>query len=487
MWGIGVVSEAIYKKKSTEQSSVDRIAESLERKNITLEALFRFIERLGTTLDANQIVRVFLMTLMGQLRLKKVALYLVNRRKKRMEMYHSLGIKRDASLSPIECDSIFRRWIRELDAPAHIDDFYKTSDVSNDDHETAYAHFIKDGFLYVHPLKDQDELLGALFFSNNVTGGGFTEFDRDILQALAKVATISIKNAFLYHATLQSKQDIERFSKVKKEFINHTSHELRTPLTVLRSTLWSIESENACDGVLIDMARDAVLRLQSKFEYLLALNEIELNKTVFNMGPVEISSLLEDCLREVIAELEEKQITVSVDDQAKFRTIMADTPKIKIVLRCIIDNAINFVERGGAISITSFVSNETPDEKGAIEIGNPQQTLGGYLYDASVSDDEDELNQFDPAYDDPGFKKMSGSSYLVLRIKDDGIGIPADEIMTLSQPFTLASNSTMRDVKGMGIGLSVSQKIITGHGGRLFCRSAEGQGAEFSIWLPLFG
>ena len=45
-----------------------------------------------------------------------------------------------------------------------------------------------------------------------------------------------------------------------------------------------------------------------ELEYLLSLNEIELNKTVFNMGLVEISSLLEDCLREIIPELEEKQI-----------------------------------------------------------------------------------------------------------------------------------------------------------------------------------
>lgn len=480
------MSKITSKKKSAEQSGVGSIVENLERKNIAFEALFRLIERLGTTFDANQIVRLFLMTLMGQLRLKKTALYLVNQRKKRLEMYHSLGVKQQASMPPVDSDTVFRRWIKELDGPSHLDDFPKTSAGAVDEKEAAFAYLIGEGFSYVHALKDQDELLGVLFFSGKVTGDGFTEFDKELLQTLAKVATVTIKNALLYHATLQSKRDIEKFSTVKKEFINHTSHELRTPLTVLRSTLWSIESDDVSDGVMIDMAKDAVLRLQSKIEYLLSLNDIELNKTVFNMGLVEISSLLEDCLREVIPELEEKQIKVTVDDQARFRTIMADAPKIKIVLRSIIDNAVNFVDRGGNITITTAVSNEEPDEKGAVEIGKVPVTLGENLCSILAPEDDDERNQLESEYEAIGIRRMSDSSYLVVRIVDDGIGIPADEIMTLTEPFTVASNSTMRDVKGLGIGLSVSHKIITGHGGRLFCRSTEGEGAEFSIWLPLY-
>ena len=76
-----------------------------------------------------------------------------------------------------------------------------------------------------------------------------------------------------------------------------------------------------------------------------------------------------------------------------------------------------------------------------------------------------------------------GGHFLVVRVRDDGIGIPRDEITAIAEPFRRASNSPLANVKGLGIGLSVALKIIAGHGGRLFCRSVEGEGTEFSIWL----
>jgi len=65
-------------------------------------------------------------------------------------------------------------------------------------------------------------------------------------------------------------------------------------------------------------------------------------------------------------------------------------------------------------------------------------------------------------------------------------GIPESEIASLSRPFERASNSPLANVRGMGIGLSISQRIISGHGGRLFCRSEEKSGSEFSVFLQAY-
>jgi signal transduction histidine kinase len=72
----------------------------------------------------------------------------------------------------------------------------------------------------------------------------------------------------------------------------------------------------------------------------------------------------------------------------------------------------------------------------------------------------------------------------VLRVKDNGVGIPEREIEKIVQPFCKASNSGDKNAGRMGAGLSLSQKIISNHGGQLFCRSTEGEGTEFSIWIP---
>lgn len=81
------------------------------------------------------------------------------------------------------------------------------------------------------------------------------------------------------------------------------------------------------------------------------------------------------------------------------------------------------------------------------------------------------------------FRPSSRGSFFIVRVRDDGIGIPSEEIKLIAEPFHRASNSPLKNVKGLGIGLSVASKIIAGHGGRFFCKSEEHRGSEFSIWL----
>jgi len=298
---------------------------------------------------------------------------------------------------------------------------------------------------------------------------------------LCRVATITIRNANLYQAAVRSKAELERFSRVKREFINHTSHELRTPLTVLKSALWSIEPEEVDAGILVDMARDAVSRLQTRVEHLLSLNEIELDNSTFNFEICDVSSIIEDCLREVIPELESKHIKVNFEDNVKYKTMKLDSKKIKIVLRSIIDNALNFVERGGNIDISIDLVDEPDWESQGIEIGDWKlEDNSNYFLSSRHAGDVDSIDGYLSE-----LSSLKGSQYLLIRIKDDGIGIPPEEIRSLAEPFKRASNSTVRNVKGLGIGLSVSQKIVAGHGGKLFCKSEVGRGAEFSIWLPV--
>jgi signal transduction histidine kinase len=437
-----------------------------ERQRLTFEAIFRLVEKLGTTFDVSKIASLFLMTIMGQLKLRRVSLYLVVPEKRHLEPYRSLGVADGAALGNMPIEHHFLRWLAETNGPAALDEFCVGNDRAADEAEETIRSFAGMGFSHAIALAEQGDLLGALFYSASVTGEPFDDFDEEIIKMLARVASITIKNAFLFQTAVASKLELEQFAEVKREFIMHTSHELRTPLTVLKSALWSLEPDQVDESVLVDMARGAIARLEGKVDYLLSLNDIELNETDFNLQPAELSSIVEDVLREMLPELEEKNLRVDVDDRARFRKALIDSGKIKIVVRSILDNAVNFVRHGGNIAIAISVSENPPRIDEGVAIGRRLSSAA--------------------ARGVPGAPTaIEGSSYIVVRVKDDGIGIPASEIESLAEPFTMASNSSNRNVKGLGIGLAVSHKVIAGHGGAIFCKSDVGQGAQFSIWIPL--
>jgi signal transduction histidine kinase len=81
-------------------------------------------------------------------------------------------------------------------------------------------------------------------------------------------------------------------------------------------------------------------------------------------------------------------------------------------------------------------------------------------------------------------RDITVGSWIVLRIKDNGVGISEKEVEEIAQPFRKGSNSGNTGAARMGVGLSLAQKIISDHGGKLFCTSTESKGTEFSLWIP---
>ena len=89
-----------------------------------------------------------------------------------------------------------------------------------------------------------------------------------------------------------------------------------------------------------------------------------------------------------------------------------------------------------------------------------------------------ERNRFELHPDNPANSQ-------VLRVSDDGIGIPTAELPNIFTRFYRTSNASTNTFTGMGIGLYVSQELVTRHGGTIAVVSAEGMGATFTVRLPL--
>ena len=86
--------------------------------------------------------------------------------------------------------------------------------------------------------------------------------------------------------------------------------------------------------------------------------------------------------------------------------------------------------------------------------------------------------------DEASVVTAEATGYLVVRVIDSGIGIPADDISRISEPFRQATNSPTLGVRGRGLGLALVQKIVSNAGGFVCCRSRVGSGTTMSVYFP---
>jgi signal transduction histidine kinase len=199
------------------------------------------------------------------------------------------------------------------------------------------------------------------------------------------------------------------------------------------------------------MAKSEIGRLERKIEYVLSLNDIEPGAREFKMESADVSSIVEDILREMLPELEEKQVHVDLDDRARFRKALIDPGKLAIVIRSLVDNAVRAVARDGYVAVTLRVSENPPGREDGIAMDDSRAGAGC---------------EADPRGNSRS-RNADASSYLAIEVKNDGIDPSGWEIDRL------------------GSGLVISQEVVSGHGGKLLIKSDPGRSAQFSVWLPL--
>ncbi|MGN6359849.1 MAG: sensor histidine kinase, partial [Thermomicrobiales bacterium] len=98
----------------------------------------------------------------------------------------------------------------------------------------------------------------------------------------------------------------------------------------------------------------------------------------------------------------------------------------------------------------------------------------------------DNAAKYSPAGGVIGITMDGESDGVCVRVRDEGIGLPAAALETIFEPFNRAPNALDSQLPGLGLGLAICRDIVTRHGGRLWAESAgEGRGATFLLWLPL--
>lgn len=237
----------------------------------------------------------------------------------------------------------------------------------------------------------------------------------------------------LIQAFNQTLARLEDLFYTQRRFLADVSHELRTPLTIIKGNLDLVNRMGEIDQETLESMRGEVDRLSRLVGDLLLLAEAESDKLPLDAIAFEMDTLLLEVFQEARVLAGDKvDLRIGEFDQV---LVCGDRDRLKQVILNLIGNAIQYSGEGGAVVV--------------------------------------------------GLGKGEGWAYL--KVRDNGPGIPEEDLPYIFDRFYRAEKSRARgqDGKGFGLGLSIAYWIVKNHGGRIQVDSEEGAGTEFCVWLPL--
>ncbi len=229
---------------------------------------------------------------------------------------------------------------------------------------------------------------------------------------------------------------LNQLDSSRQEFVANVSHELKTPLTSMKILSDSLLSQDEVDA---DTYREFLTDISSEVDRenkiikdLLDLVRLDRKAAEINVSQVNINDMLEQILHRLAGLSEEKNVELILES---FRTVVAEVDEIKL-----------------SLALTNLIEN-----------GIKYNRDGGYVRVSLNSDHR----------------------YLYIRIEDTGIGIPFEKQDYVFDRFYRVDKARSRESGGTGLGLSITRQIINLHNGMIKLYSDEGEGATFTVRLPL--
>ncbi|MBE9142760.1 PAS domain S-box protein [Planktothrix mougeotii] len=266
--------------------------------------------------------------------------------------------------------------------------------------------------------------------------------------------------------TLSIGEDItERYQleRMKAEFISMVSHELRTPLTAMQAGLSLLHSNiiapQSPEGqITLDIVMTGVNRLVRLVNDILDLERLESGKIRLAIRPCDVTILINTA----IAQMQElaNQGGIVLESQIQPFEIDADPDRLLQVLINLLSNAIKFSPNHSVIH------------------------LSVHLYQSSSDDEQPTINTHQASTSNKIYPPLT-SDFLLFAIRDQGRGIPKENLESIFERFHQVDSSDSREKGGTGLGLAICRSIIQQHGGQIWVESRLQVGSTFYFTIPI--
>lgn len=259
--------------------------------------------------------------------------------------------------------------------------------------------------------------------------------DRDEIVGTSGTLTDITFRKQMEESLIRSKEEAERANRTKTDFVSRISHELRTPLNAILGFAQLLELEQ--DPPLTTVQSEKVTEIIHAGEHLtelindvLELSRIEAGKLELDLETVELGPVLKECLSYLHPSASRKRVKLEPFTPDPGMKVLADRVRIKQVLLNLLSNAVKYNRENGSIAVNCVL-----DER-----------------------------------------------FCHMRIADTGLGIPADDLERLFEPYTQFHKKN--GIEGSGMGLSITRQLLEMMGGGISAESVEGAGTTFHLRIP---
>ncbi len=297
----------------------------------------------------------------------------------------------------------------------------------------------------VVPLVAGDRVLGGLILQMDRERRGFSSEDVLLLEAIGRQAGVAIQNSRLFEETRlhlealeKAHQELMALDRMKSDFVSTVSHELRSPLAVIEGFAKTmvehfdqIDRETERESLEIILKKS--IALEGLIENILDMSRIEEGRLEVARDRFELVGLCEHVRTD--QETVDESHEVQLEAEGKPIMVVADREKTEMALGNLIRNAVKFSPDGGTVLI----------------------------------------------------RASHGGNMAEVRVEDDGIGIPPEELERIFDRFYQVDSGERRSFPGSGLGLYITKELVQAMGGTIAVTSEPGRGSAFTFTLPLAG
>ena len=234
-------------------------------------------------------------------------------------------------------------------------------------------------------------------------------------------------------------QDVTKSHKLeemRREFVANVSHELKTPLTTVKSYTETLIDDDLHDknmGIkFLNIILGEIDRMNRIVSDLLLLSRIDYNRTDWQKEPFSLDELLKNVVEKLSLDAKKRGHSLTYKASSILPMFEGDRDRIEQVVTNVISNAIKYTPNGETIHVyAGFVLNE-----------------------------------------------------IYIRVKDNGIGIPENDLKRIFERFYRVDKARSRAFGGTGLGLSIAKEIVEAHGGTISIESKVGTGTTVLIRFP---